>query len=365
MVLVGFLPAKDLITAPSNIVYSLHGHARTPTTDCSESGSRRANPRVSVVVPVFDEAETLKDLHYRLQLVLQSVTSAGGFEIIFVDDGSRDPSWEVIAELNREWAGEVVGIRHRRNFGKAAALANGFRSARGEFIVTMDADLQDQPEEIPRLLAPLVDGSADLVSGWKRHRRDPLEKTLPSRFFNFIARKVSGLPIHDFNCGFKAYRAPVAKGLNLYGELHRFIPILANADGYRVSEIVVEHQARSHGRSKYGPERMVKGAIDLLTTLLLTRYLRRPAHFFGGLGLLVGLFGGGVLIYLSLGWFLGFKGIAERPLFFFGILATLLSAQLFSIGLIAELILWRTARGDRGALVSERLDLPTKGGWEA
>lgn len=322
----------------------------------SESAPSGRALYVSVVVPVFDEAETLEALHERIRTVLEPMEDGGSHEVIFVDDGSRDASWEVISELNRRWSGQVVGIRHRRNFGKAAALANGFRSARGKFIVTIDADLQDQPEEIPRLLVPLEDGSADLVSGWKRHRQDPLEKTLPSRLFNFIARSVSGLPLHDFNCGFKAYRSMVAKELNLYGELHRFIPILAHAEGYRVTEVVVEHHARSHGHSKYGAERMAKGAIDLLTTVLLTRYLRRPAHFFGGLGLLAGVFGCGVLTYLTIGWFLGFKGIAERPLFFFGILATLLSAQLVSLGLIAELILWRTARGERGGLVSERLD---------
>jgi glycosyltransferase involved in cell wall biosynthesis len=316
--------------------------------------------RLSVVVPVYDEEGSLPALYERLAAVLPSCAGEGGFEIVFIDDGSRDGSWAVIERLHAAAGDRVVALRHRRNFGKAAALATGFRVARGDFIVTLDADLQDQPEEISRLLAPLESGEADLVSGWKRHRRDPLDKTLPSRVFNFIARLVSGLSLHDFNCGFKAYRAPVAKNLNLYGELHRFIPILAHAEGFRVREVAVAHQPRRHGRSKFGADRLAKGALDLLTTVLLTRYLRRPAHFFGGLGLLAGVFGVGVLGYLSLGWFLGEKGIAARPLFFFGILATLLSAQLVSFGLIAELLLSRTARGERSGLVSERLGAAPK-----
>jgi len=300
---------------------------------------------ISVIVPVFDEAESLKELTDRLVAVLNGVVGSD-FEILFVDDGSRDRSWEEIREQNRKYPRIVRGLRHRRNFGKAAALANGFSSARGKIIVTMDADLQDQPEEIPKFLEALERGS-DLVSGWKQRRQDPVDKTLPSRIFNFMVRAVSGLRLHDVNCGFKAYRARVAKSIRLYGEMHRFIPILAHADGYKVVEIAVEHQPRLHGRSKYGASRMVKGLLDLLTIIVLTRYLRRPAHFFGGLGLLVGGVGIGILSYLSIGWFLGFKGIGTRPLFFFGILGTLLSAQLISIGLIAELILHRTEHRQR------------------
>jgi len=325
-----------------------------------ETGRPPPRPRVSVVIPVYDEADSLAELARRVTSVLDAWSGPGNHELVFVDDGSRDRSWAVLGDLYAAAPERIRALRHRRNFGKAAALATGFRAARGEFIVTMDADLQDQPEELPRLLGPLQEGTADLVSGWKQHRQDPLDKTLPSRIFNFFARAVSGVSLHDFNCGFKAYRAPVAKGLNLYGELHRFIPILAHAEGYRVTEVAVEHQPRQHGHSKYGPERLVKGALDLLTTVLLTRYLRRPAHFFGGLGLLVGLIGGGILAYLSIGWFFGHKGIAERPLFYFGILGTLLSAQLVSIGLIAELILWRTAGGDRSAHVDERLEAPRR-----
>ncbi|MEX0326082.1 MAG: glycosyltransferase family 2 protein [Puniceicoccaceae bacterium] len=308
---------------------------------------------LSVVVPVLDEEGSLKELTDRLLAVLPSVSS-DGFEIIFVDDGSRDSSWAFIKDLHRSHPEQIRGIRHRRNFGKAAALARGFKAARGRTIITMDADLQDQPEEIPKFLDALEAG-ADMVSGWKKNRKDPVDKTLPSRIFNGMVRLVSGLKLHDVNCGFKAYRSEVAKGLKLYGEMHRFIPILANADGYRVAEIVVEHQPRTHGRSKYGATRLIKGLLDLLTTVVLTRYLRRPAHFFGGLGLLVGVLGLGILVYLSAGWFLGYKGIGTRPLFFFGILGTLLSAQLISLGLVAELVLYRTREDDREIQVMELL----------
>jgi glycosyltransferase involved in cell wall biosynthesis len=308
---------------------------------------------LSVVVPVYNEEASLEELVDRLMPVLERA-AGDSCEVVFVDDGSTDGSWQRICALHGRHPERILGLRHRRNFGKAAALALGFRAARGRIIITMDADLQDQPEEIPKFLEALENG-ADLVSGWKQRRHDPIDKTLPSKAFNFVARKLSGLKLHDMNCGFKAYRAEVAKGVKLYGEMHRFIPILANADGYRIGEVVVEHHARQHGHYKYGATRMIKGALDLLTTVVLTRYLRRPAHFFGGLGLLVGTVGIGILVYLSIGWFAGFKGIGTRPLFFFGILGTLLSAQLISLGLIAELVLVRTLRLEPAVAVAERV----------
>jgi glycosyltransferase involved in cell wall biosynthesis len=310
---------------------------------------------LSIVVPVYDEEGSLAELVDRLLPVLRE--SAGeSFEILFVDDGSRDSSWEGIKNLHQAHPGHVRAVRHRRNFGKAAALAQGFKAALGRVIITMDADLQDQPEEIPKFLEAIGQG-ADMVSGWKKNRRDPVDKTLPSKVFNFMVRAVSGLKLHDINCGFKAYRSEVAKGLKLYGEMHRFIPILADADGYSVGEVVVEHKPRTHGQSKYGATRFIKGSLDLLTTVVLTRYLRRPAHFFGGLGLLVGVVGLGILTYLSVGWFLGYKGIGTRPLFFFGILGTLLSAQLISLGLVAELVLFRTLGLESVSGEIERLDV--------
>lgn len=308
---------------------------------------------ISVVVPVFNEVESLVELVDRLIPVLDGLRQ-DDFEILFVDDGSKDGSWECIAGLVEKHPARLRAIQHRRNFGKAAALSNGFRYSRGEVIITMDADLQDQPEEIPKFLEAL-DAGADLVSGWKQRRHDPVGKTFPSRVFNFMVRALSGLKLHDINCGFKAYRSEVAKGVTLYGEMHRFIPILADADGYKVTEVVVEHQRRMHGHSKYGSTRLIKGALDLLTTVVLTRYLRRPAHFFGGLGLIVGVFGIGVLSYLSIGWFMGYKGIGTRPLFFFGILGALLSAQLISLGLIAELILYRTNPDEQVGQIQKRL----------
>ena len=305
-----------------------------------EPDIRSPQLELSVVVPVLDEEGSLGELTDRLLPVLRSA-SDDSFEIIFIDDGSRDRSWACIRELHEKHPEHVRAIRHRRNFGKAAALAKGFKSAFGRIIITMDADLQDQPEEIPKFLHAISEG-ADMVSGWKKNRKDPVDKTFPSKVFNFMVRTVSGLKLHDINCGFKGYRAEVAKSLRLYGEMHRFIPIMVHADGYSVSEVVVEHKPRSHGQSKYGATRFIKGFLDLLTAVVLTRYLRRPAHFFGGLGLLVGVVGLGILTYLSAGWFLGYKGIGTRPLFFFGILGTLLSAQLISLGLVAELVLFRT-----------------------
>jgi glycosyltransferase involved in cell wall biosynthesis len=308
---------------------------------------------ISVVVPVYNEVDSLPELVDRLIPVLEGVTP-DEFEILFIDDGSHDGSWDCIAGLYDQHPALIRAIQHRRNFGKAAALANGFSSARGGIIITMDADLQDQPEEIPKFLKALGEG-ADLVSGWKQRRHDPVGKTFPSRIFNFMVRALSGLKLHDINCGFKAYRSEVAKGVTLYGEMHRFIPILADADGYKVAEVVVEHKKRVHGHSKYGTTRLVKGALDLLTTVVLTRYLRRPAHFFGGLGLLVGVIGIGILSYLSIGWFMGYKGIGTRPLFFFGILGALLSAQMISLGLIAELILYRTNPSEQVSRIKKRL----------
>lgn len=309
---------------------------------------------LTVVIPVYDEADSLEELVQRLTKVLES-TGLPKWEIIFIDDGSRDASWQQIEMLYKKHAGKIRAIRHRRNFGKAAALSHGFANARGEVIISMDADLQDLPDEIPNFLSALKE-DVDLVCGWKQRRQDPIDKTLPSRVFNFVARCISGVRVHDINCGYKAYRAEVAKQLKLYGEMHRFIPILADAEGFRIIEIPVRHDSRRHGHSKYGFSRMIKGALDLLTTVVLTRYLRRPAHFFGGIGLAIGVFGMGVLAYLSIGWFLGNKGIGTRPLFFFGILGTLLSAQLISFGLIAELLLHRTLRGDQGGYIRQRLD---------
>lgn len=297
-------------------------------------------PWLSVVVPVFDEAQSLPQLYEELDRVLGILDQPA--EIIFVDDGSRDGSDAVLRALfTRDPRVQVIELR--RNFGKSAALQAGFAAARGERIVTLDADLQDVPAEIPRLLEAL--DHADLVSGWKRPRRDPWSKRLPSLVFNLVVRMLTGVPLHDVNSGLKAYRAEVLRELPLYGELHRYIPVLAYARGFRVTELPVEHRPRRYGRSKFGPGRFANGFFDLLTVLFLTQYTRRPLHLFGWFGL--GSLGVGTLInaYLSVLWFLG-QPIGHRPLLTLGVLLMILGAQFFLTGLLAELITHSVPRRD-------------------
>lgn len=308
-----------------------------PRPTVSAATIQASSPRLSLVIPAYNEAESLPALAERVHAALGDGPWAD-YEVIFVDDGSEDDTWEQIRALNASHPAPVRGFRFRRNFGKAAALATGFRAARGEFVVTLDADLQDEPAEIPALLAKLDEGF-DLVSGWKRERHDPLEKRLPSRLFNEVTRRISGLQLHDFNCGLKAYRAEVVRDLPLYGELHRYIPILAHANGYQVTELPVEHHARAFGISKYGWKRYFKGFLDLLTVAAITRFLQRPGHLFGGTGLMIGTAGFLILAYLSaVKLFLG-EGIGQRPLLMLGVLLMILGVQLISIGLVGELII--------------------------
>lgn len=253
-----------------------------------------------------------------------------------IDDGSTDDSWAVIERLHRADP-RFAGVRFRKNYGKSAALAVGFERARGRYVVTLDADLQDDPAEIPQMIRTLEDG-ADLVSGWKQTRHDPLSKTIPSRFFNGVTRVVSGIPLHDFNCGLKAYRAEVVKHVRVYGELHRYIPLLAKWEGYdRIAEQPVQHHARKHGRTKFGLERFIRGFLDLITVVFVTRFGRRPMHFFGGFGTLSFLGGFAISLYLSVGWFFG-TPIGNRPLFFLGIMLVILGVQLFLAGFLGEMI---------------------------
>jgi glycosyltransferase involved in cell wall biosynthesis len=285
---------------------------------------------ISVVIPVFDERDSLEELTDELLPVMRSVGAP--FEVIFVDDGSGDGGDVVLADLARRH--EVVRVvRLRSNFGKGAALTAGFREARGEVVITIDADLQDDPAEIPRLLAALDDG-ADLVSGWKQQRNDPISKTLPSRVFNGVARRASGVDLHDLNCGFKAYRADVVRALAIPGEMYRFIPVIAASEGFRVAEVPVHHRARRHGQSKYGFERYLRGLLDLITISFVGRYRHRPMHFFGLL-----LFATGVVIsiYLTIMKLLG-EAIGGRPLLLLGVLLIVVGIQLFTIGLVSELI---------------------------
>ena len=297
--------------------------------------------RISVVVPVLNEAESVTPLFEKVSTAVEQLRGQykelESFEVIFVDDGSKDESWKVIGALVDKNPAQIKALRFRRNFGKAAALTAGFKEASGDIIFTMDADLQDDPAEMPRFIEKLHEGY-DLVSGWKKIRHDPVDKTLPSRCFNALTRALTGVKLHDFNCGYKAYRHEVAKSLTVYGELYRFIPVFAHADGFRVTEIPVQHHARKFGKSKYGWERFAKGFIDLLSVAAMTKFGRRPAHLFGGFGLIVGAVGLGVLGWLWWNQLFGHY-IGGRPLFFFGILCTLLSAQMLCTGILAELFL--------------------------
>ena len=296
---------------------------------------------LSFVIPVHNEEATLKLLFDKIKIIM-SQNGIDSYEIIFIDDGSRDNSWREIADLANQNRQLIKAIKMRRNFGKSAALSAGFRNAAGRIIFTLDADLQDDPAEIPKFLNHLELGF-DLVSGWRKQRNDPLSKTLPSKLFNAVACLLTGVKMHDMNCGFKAYRREVLQSIKLYGELHRYIPALANNLGFKIGEVVVEHHPRKHGKSNYGWERYARGFIDLLTVLATTQYLHKPGHLFGGLGLCFGLVGAVSLSYLIVIWFLNLAGmhfgpIGNRPLLFFGILCTILSVQLISLGILAELI---------------------------
>ncbi len=291
---------------------------------------------ISVVVPIHNEEENLAALHGELAVVFAD-DSRGPAEFIFVDDGSRDGTWRVLTELAR-LDPRVGAIRFRRNFGKAAALMAGFEAARGVVIFTLDGDLQDDPAEIPRFLAEFERGY-DVISGWKKTRHDPWHKVYPSRVFNWMVSRLTGCYLHDHNCGFKLYRKAVLDEIGIYGELHRFIPVLAHARGFRVGEVVVRHRPRRHGTSKYGVSRLVKGFLDLLTVRFLTRFSQRPLHVLGGFGLaLLGLGGLGML-YLAVLWLNpSNRPIGDRPLLFYSGALVSIGVQLLSLGILAELV---------------------------
>src|SRR5437764_41527 len=304
---------------------------------------------ISVVVPVHDEERTVALLFDELQAALDPLGRP--WEAVFVDDGSTDGSFGALTRLHAH-AENVRVVRLRRNFGKATALAAGFDQSGGEIIVTIDGDLQDDPAEIPRLLAKLDEGF-DLVSGWKTRRRDPLARRLLSRTFNAVTSRFSGVRLHDMNCGLKAYRAEVVRGLRIYGELHRFIPVLAHYRGYRIAELGVNHRPREHGRSRYGVERYLRGFLDLLTVSFIGRYRQRPLHLFGGLGLVLGLAGIAILVYLTVVKATG-HAIGQRPLLTLGVLLVVVGMQFFSLGLISEMI---TSHHEERAAERERSEL--------
>ncbi|MFC4726845.1 glycosyltransferase family 2 protein [Coralloluteibacterium thermophilus] len=306
---------------------------------------------VSIVVPVMDEQETVQTLAERITCVFtEKLTDTATLnEIIFVDDGSQDETWLRIQAISND---TVQGLRLRRNFGKAAALQAGVSRATGDIVITMDGDLQDDPDEIPKLLE-LIRSGFDVVSGWKRVRHDPMGKTLPSRLFNYVTARISGVRIHDFNCGFKAYRREVFESVDLYGELHRFIPALAASMGYTVTEMEVLHHPRRFGRSKYGVGRLIKGFLDLLTVVTITKYNSRPGHLFGTAGLTLASVGAIVNLYLLAIWLAG-EAIGHRPLLLLGVLLVIVGVQFILFGMMAELIVSKQPHARSRNIVAER-----------
>jgi glycosyltransferase involved in cell wall biosynthesis len=294
-------------------------------------------PHVSVVVPVYNEVDSLPELHKQLTAGLEA--TGRPYEIVFIDDGSRDGSSERLDDIASRDP-HVRVVHFRRNFGKSPALAAAFDRVRGQIVLTLDADLQDDPAMIPEFVER-IEAGADLVSGWKQRRHDPIGKTLPSKFFNFVVRKVSGVQLRDFNCGYKAYRIDCIRELSVYGGFHRFLPVLAGERGFRVEELVVKHRARRHGVSKFGIKRFFDGFLDLLTVLMVTHFRTRPVHFFGILGTTSGVLGVGTLAYLSALWFMG-ESIGARPLLLLGVMLTLTAIQFIAMGLVAELLVRTT-----------------------
>jgi glycosyltransferase involved in cell wall biosynthesis len=308
---------------------------------------------ISVVIPVRDEEESLIALHGELDLVFAG-GARGPVEFIFVDDGSRDRSWAVLTGLVQRDR-RVVAIRFRRNFGKAAALTAAFAVARGTLVFTMDGDLQDDPAEIPRFLAQLETGF-DVVSGWKKTRHDPWHKVYPSRVFNWLVSRLSGCRLHDHNCGFKLYRRQVLREVGLYGELHRFVPVLAHARGFKVGEIEVRHRRRQHGASKYGFARFFKGFLDLLTVRFLTRFGQRPLHVLGGLGLSLCALGSAGMLYLAVIWLdERNRPIGDRPLLFYSFALLVVGIQLLSVGILGELVTSYNIRAEDTFSIAESL----------
>jgi len=301
---------------------------------------------LSIIVPVLNESESLRELYAEVSHVCREHRI--DHELIFVDDGSHDDSWPIICNLAQSDP-TVSGIRFRRNFGKAAALSAGIQSAQGDLLMMMDADLQDDPAEIPQFLDRIEQGY-DVVNGWKRHRLDPWHKVFPSRVFNWMVSRLTHLKLHDHNCGLKCFRQEVAAEIRLYGELHRFIPVLAHARGFRVTELAVNHRPRRFGSSKYGFRRFTRGFLDLLTVKFLTGFNQRPQHMLGTIGLLFFMLGGAALGYLAIIWLLTnvahleFSRIGDRPLLLYGVASLLLGAQLLSLGFLAELIVAFTGR---------------------
>lgn len=316
---------------------------------------------ISVVIPAKDEAESLPELCAWIQQVMQQ--HAFSYEVIIIDDGSRDDSWEVINRLSLANA-SVKGIRFNRNYGKSAALDVGFKAAKGKVVITMDADLQDSPDEIPELYNLIAGQRYDLISGWKKKRHDPLGKTIPSRFFNFVTSRISGIRLHDFNCGLKAYNYRVVKAIDVYGEMHRYIPVIAKWQGFtKIGEKEVQHRARKYGVTKFGWERFIFGFLDLLSITFVSKFRKRPMHFFGSLGTLSFVFG----LAIALGLILykiytiqqgrPYRNVTDQPLFFLGLVAIIVGVQLFMAGFLGEMMTTLGSKRNDDYLISDKVGL--------
>ncbi len=310
---------------------------------------------ISIVIPLLNEEESLPEL---TQWIVRVIEAEGfSYEIIYVDDGSTDHSWSVIESFGKQNP-NIRGIRFRRNYGKSAALNEGFRASQGKVVITMDADMQDSPDEIPELYKMICEQGYDLVSGWKKKRHDPISKTIPSKFFNWTTGKISGITLHDFNCGLKAYKSDLIKNIEVHGEMHRYIPVIAKWGGFvKIGEKVVHHRERKYGTTKYGISRFIKGYLDLLSITFISKFGKRPMHLFGTLGTMI--FGVGFIIaaYLTYGklFLLEYK-MTDRPLFYAGLLAMIIGTQLFMTGFLAELVSLGNRDRNSGYAVSERIN---------
>lgn len=304
---------------------------------------------ISIVIPVFNEEESLPELTQWINRVM-AIHPLLSYEILMIDDGSSDDSWNIIEELSQQHI-QLKGIKFSRNYGKSAALHTGFKHAKGEVVITMDADMQDSPDEIPGLYDMIVKEGYDIVSGWKKKRHDPISKTIPSKFFNFVTRKISGIKLHDFNCGLKAYRSKVVKNIEVYGEMHRYIPVIAKWNGFRkIGEKVVQHRARKYGETKYGLERFLYGFLDLLSITFVSKFKKSPMHFFGAFGTLSFIAGFFITIYIigrkfyEIHYKLPVREITDQPLFFLALVALIVGVQLFMAGFIGEMITMNSPR---------------------
>lgn len=314
--------------------------------------------QISVVIPLYNEAESLPELVSWIDSVMKK--NLFSYELVMVDDGSTDDSWEVIKQLKRSFD-SIKGIRFKRNYGKSAALNEGFLAASGDVVITMDADLQDSPDEIPELYRMIVEDKYDLVSGWKKKRYDPISKTLPTKLYNAVTRRISGIKLHDFNCGLKAYDRKVIKSIEVIGEMHRYIPVMAKWAGFRrIGEKVVQHRERKYGVTKFGLGRFINGPLDLLSIIFVSKFSKKPMHFFGLIGSLFIFLGFVILLILSIQkLFFDVSGIASRPLFYFGILTFIVGTQFFTTGFLAEMAL-RQAPTRNQYLVEEKIGLGAK-----